>query len=163
MTGEGRAQTPEDKGRVKGEEYAMIDRRQLLTVGGLIGALVPEGEATASEMGQMSDRQASDLVSALKNISSAVGLVAAQQSFDPILPVRARQVDYLKANGKFPDFIDVSPDVWMAAYDWHVRLQQPLTIGRDAAGRYTLLLGFSTLVLRPDVAANFISAPYDNR
>jgi hypothetical protein len=141
----------------------MIDRRQLLTVGSLLGALVPEGESTASGMGQLSDRQSSDLLSALKNISSAIGQVAAQQSFDAILPVRARQVDYLKANSKFPDFIDVSADVWMAAYDWHVRLQQPLSIGRDAAGRYTLLLGFTALVLRPDVAANFISAPYDNR
>jgi hypothetical protein len=26
-----------------------------------------------------------------------------------------------------------------------------------------LLLGFTALVLRPDVAANFISTPYDNR
>ena len=141
----------------------MIDRRQLLTVGGLLGALAPSEEATASGMGQISDRQASDLVSALKNISSAIGQVAAQQSFDAILPVRARQVDYLKANSKFPDFIDVSADVWMAAYDWHVRLQQPLSLGRDATGRYTLLLGFTALVLRPDVAANFISTPYDSR
>jgi hypothetical protein len=141
----------------------MIDRRQLLTVGGLLGALAPAEEAAASGMGQISDRQASDLVSALKNISSAIGQVAAQQSFDAILPVRSRQVDYLKANSKFPDFIDVSADVWMAVYDWHVRLQQPLTIGRDGSGRYTLLLGFTLLVLRPDVAANFISTPYDNR
>jgi hypothetical protein len=141
----------------------MIDRRQLLTVGGLLGALAPEGEATASGIGQISDRQASDLLSAMKNISSAIGLVAAQQSFDAILPVRARQVDYLKANSKFPDFIDVSPDVWLAAYDWHVRLQQPLMLGRDAGGRYTLMLGFTALVLRPEVAPNFISAPYDNR
>ena len=141
----------------------MIDRRQLLTVGSLLGALTPAGETAASGVGQMSDRQASDLLSALKNISSAIGAVAAQQSFDAILPLRARQVDYLKANNKFPDFIDVSADVWMSAYDWHIRLQQPLTIGRDAAGRYTLLLGFTALVLRPDVAANFISVPYDNR
>jgi hypothetical protein len=147
------------------QEATMIDRRQLLTVGGLLGALAPAGEteATAFGVGQMSDRQASDLLSALKTISSAVGQVAAQQSFDAILPLRARQMDYLKANSKFPDFIDVSPDLWMAAYDWHVRLQQPLTIGRDPAGRYTLMLGFTALVLRPDVASNFISAPYDNR
>jgi len=141
----------------------MIDRRQLLTVGGLLGALVPAEETVAYGAGQLSDRQASDVLSALKNISSAIGAVAAQQSFDAILPLRARQMDYLKANGKFPDFIDVSADVWMSAYDWHVRLQQPLTLGRDASGRYTMLLGFTALVLRPDVAANFISVPYDNR
>jgi hypothetical protein len=141
----------------------MIDRRQLLTVGGLLGALAPAGEGTAYGAGQMSDRAAADVIGALQKISNALGVVAAHESFDAILPLRNRQVDYLKANGKFPDFIDVSADVWMSAYDWHVRLQQPLALGRDSTGRYTLLLGYTALVLRPDVAANFISAPYDNR
>jgi hypothetical protein len=141
----------------------MIDRRQLLTVGGLLGAIAPAGEGTAYGAGQMSDRAAADVIGALQKISSALSAVAAHESFDAILPLRNRQVDYLKANGKFPDFIDVSADVWMSAYDWHVRLQQPLTLGRDSTGRYTLLLGYTALVLRPDVAANFISPPYDNR
>jgi hypothetical protein len=141
----------------------MIDRRQLLTAGGLLSALAPAGEGTAYGAGQMSDRAAADVIGALQKISSALSAVAAHESFDAILPLRNRQVDYLKANGKFPDFIDVSADVWMSAYDWHVRLQQPLTLGRDSTGRYTLLLGYTALVLRPDVAANFISTPYDNR
>jgi hypothetical protein len=141
----------------------MIDRRQLLTVGGLLGAIAPAGEGTAYGAGQMSDRAAADVIGALQKISNALGAVAAHESFDAILPLRNRQVDYLKANGKFPDFIDVSADVWMSVYDWHVRLQQPLTLGRDSTGRYTLLLGYTALVLRPDVAANFISPPYDNR
>jgi hypothetical protein len=72
-------------------------------------------------------------------------------------------VDYLKSQGKFPDFIDVSADIWYAAHDWHVRLQQPLMLGRDATGRYTLMLGFTALVLRPDVVPNFIGTPYDAR
>jgi hypothetical protein len=141
----------------------MIDRRQLLTVGGLLGALAPAGETTASGVGQMSERAAADVVTALQKISSAITTVAAQASFDSIVPLRTRQTDYLRANGKFPDFIDVSVDVWMAAYDWHVRFQQPLTVGRDVTGRYTLMLGFTALVLRPDAASTFVSAPYDNR
>ena len=138
----------------------MIDRRQLLTVGGLLGALAPAGEETAYAEGQMSDRYVPDLLAGIKAISTAI---VAQQSFDAILPLRGRQVDYLKANSKFPDFIDVSADVWMAVYDWHIRLQQPLALGRDAAGRHTLMLGFTALVLRPDAVPNFISVPYDNR
>jgi hypothetical protein len=143
----------------------MIDRRQLLTAGGLLGALAPAGEGTATAFGagQMSDRQMGDVLAALTNISKAIETVAAHESFAAILPLRNRQVDYLKGNGKFPDFIDVSADVWMAAYDWHVRLLQPLTLGRDSTGRYTLMLGYTALVLRPDVAPNFISTPYDNR
>jgi len=88
----------------------MIDRRQVLTMGGVLGALVPgdapgdaPAEGVASGIAQMSD------------------------------------------------------------YDWHMRLQQPLVLGRDANGRYTMMLGFTALVLRQDAVANFIGIPYDNR
>ena len=48
-------------------------------------------------------------------------------------------------------------------HDWHVRLQQQVVFGRDAVGRYTLMLGFTALVLRPEAVLSFISTPYDNR
>ena len=140
---------------------AMIDRRQLLTVSGLLGALTPvSGEGAPTGAGQqVSAQSAQDIVSALRDIKQTM---SAESSFTEIQPLRSRQVDFLKARGKFPDFIDVSADVWYAVYDWHVRLQQPLMLGRDATGRYTLMLGFTALVLRPDVVPNFISAAYDN-
>ena len=139
----------------------MIDRRQLFTVGGLLGALGPAGgDDAAYGVGQLSPQAAQDLVNALKEIRMTI---AAGESFAEIIPVRSRQVDFLKAQGRFPDFIDVGTDVWFAVHDWHVRLQQPLVLGRDATGRYTLMLGFTALVLRPDVVAGFISSPYDNR
>jgi hypothetical protein len=100
-----------------------------------------------------------DIASALRDIKLTM---SAESSFAEILPLRSRQVDYLKARGKFPDFIDVGSDIWYAVHDWHVRLQQPLMFGRDAMGRYTLMLGFTALVLRPDVVPSFISAAYDN-
>lgn len=140
----------------------MIDRRQLFTVGGLLGVLGPAGDddAPAYGAGQLSPQAAQELVNALKEIRTTI---AAGESFAEILPVRSRQVDFLKSQGRFPDFIDVGADVWFAVHDWHVRFQQPLVLGRDATGRYTLMLGFTALVLRSDVVAGFISAPYDNR
>jgi hypothetical protein len=141
----------------------MIDRRELLTFAGVLGGLAAHpdnAEAAAVGNGQLTERNAQDIVTALKNITSALN---AAQSFDAIIPVRQRQVEYLKANTKFPDFIDVSADVWMAVYDWHVRMQQPIVLGRDPVGRYTMLLSFTQLVLRPDVTPNFISVPYDAR
>jgi len=36
----------------------------------------------------------------------------------------------------FPDFIETGLDVWMAAYDWHVKHGQPINVGRDLAGRW---------------------------
>jgi hypothetical protein len=141
----------------------MIDRRGLLALGGMLGGLAARGEgaeAVASGVGEMSDRTAQDIVNGLKAMTTAV---YAAQSFDAVNPIRTRQNDYLKATNKFPDFIDVGMDVWTAVNDWHVRMQQPLVLGRDVAGRYTMLLGFTQLVLRPDVTPNFVSVPYDAR
>jgi hypothetical protein len=141
----------------------MIDRRELLTLGGVLGGLASRGEnadAAAYGTGDVSDRSVQDVVNALRTITTAV---YAAQSFDAIGPVRAKQIDYLKATNKFPDFIDVGVDVWMTVHDWHIRLQQPLVLGRDVNGRYTMTLEFTQLVLRPDTTANFISTPYDNR
>jgi hypothetical protein len=80
-----------------------------------------------------------------------------------IAAVRDAQKTFLRANGKFPDFIDVGLDVWLAAHDWHVRWQQPLSLGRDAQGRYTVTLLGTTLVMRIDATANFVGIPYDGR
>jgi hypothetical protein len=141
----------------------MIDRRELLALGGMLGGLTARGdsaEAVASGVGEMTDRTAQDIVTALKAITAAM---YSAQSFDALIQLRGKQGDYLRAMNKFPDFIDVGFDVWMGVHDWHIRLQQPLVLGRDVAGRYTMMLGFTQLVLRPDYVANFISVPYDSR
>ena len=145
----------------------MIDRRQLLTMSGILGALAPagepgaRGESAAFGAGQSLSPQATqDIVNALKDIKSAI---AAGPSFAEIMTVRTRQMEFVKAQGKFPDFIDVGIDVWYAVHDWHIRLQQQLVFGRDTVGRYTLMLGFTALVLRPDSVASYISTPYDSR
>jgi len=141
----------------------MIDRRELLTLGGVLGGLAaaPEhGEAAALGAGQMTERNVQDLVSAIKGISA---LIAAQHSFAELGGVRKSLGDYLHANSKFPDFVEIGLDVWTAIHDWHIRLQQPLVQGRDKLGRYTMMLDFTVLVLRPDVVPNFIGVPYDQR
>jgi hypothetical protein len=140
----------------------MIDRRELLTLGGLLGlapADTPDGVAAGN--GQSLDARAlGALADELHNLRTAV---LQQYSFDAILPVRKSQQDYLKANGKFPDFIDLGIDVWTAIHDWHIRLQQPLVLGRDVNGRYTMMLGFTALVLRQDAVPTLIGIPYDQR
>jgi len=139
----------------------MIDRRQVLTLSGLLGALAPAGSPDEGVgTGQVADRQVQEIVSA---ISSLGNRIAQLQSFAEIGGVRKSQYDYLRANGKFPDFIDVGLDVWTGIYDWHVRMQQPLVLGRDASGHYTMMLAYTTLVLRQDAVPAYISIPYDNR
>ncbi len=139
----------------------MIDRRELLTLGGVLGALTPGGSPDKGvATGQVSDRQAQEIAGAIGGLTAAI---VAQFSFAPLVNVRKSQYDYLRANGKFPDFIDVGTDVWQGVHDWHIRLQQPLVLGRDVNGRYTLMLGFTALVLRQDAVPTLIGIPYDQR
>jgi hypothetical protein len=141
----------------------MIDRRELLTLGGVLGAIAPaatpaEGVAAAQ---QITERQGQDIVRALQDLNARV---ASSESFGEIAGVRAKQFEYLRGNGKFPDFIDVGETVWQGIYDWHVRMQQPITLSRDSGnGRYTMMFAFTAIVLRPDALPNFIGIPYDQR
>ena len=102
-----------------------------------------------------------EIVNALQDVRKAIE--APRGPFVEILPIRQKQLDYLRATNKFPDFIDVGLDVWFAVHDWHVKhLQQP-ALGRDSNGRYTITLMGTQLIMRPDLVPGFISAPYDNR
>jgi hypothetical protein len=152
----------------------MLARRRMLGTtlfGGLLGSAIPaalsgrsrtEAEGGPAEQStQMSDSQVTKIVDALKDVSRAIQ--APPGAFVEILPIRQKQMDYLKATNKFPDFIDVGLDVWFAVHDWHIRhLQQP-ALGRDANGRYTMSVMGTQLVMRPDLVPTFISAPYDSR
>ena len=113
-----------------------------------------------SDSEQMSDRAAQDIAGAVKDITAAI---RAQRSFDELSPVRQKQLEFLHGQGKFPDFIEVGSDVWLAVHDWHVRHLQPITLGRDATGRYTIILMNTVLILRHDAAPSFVGTPYDNR
>ncbi len=138
----------------------MIARRELLASTVLSGVLGRDRSEATPEP-QASDRAVDDIVKALKDLH---GTLAAQQSFADILPLRQRMIEFLRANAKFPDFIDVGVEVWFAVYDWHIRHLQEMKIGRDGSGRYTLAFQqTTTLVLRPDAERTFISIPYDNR
>jgi hypothetical protein len=152
----------------------MLARRRMLGTtlfGGLLGSAIPASVSarsrTAAEAGpdeqnnQSSERQLTEIADALKDLRKAIE--APQGAFVEILPIRQKQVDYLKATNKFPDFIDVGLDVWFAVHDWHIKhLQQP-ALGRDANGRYTMSVMGTQLVMRPDLVPTFVSAPYDSR
>jgi hypothetical protein len=152
----------------------MLSRRDLLS-GAVVGsriidqrveredvdgreASMPADHVFAPEAGQTSDRSGQDIVQALKDLRTAL---TAPRPFTEIQPVRNKQIDFLRAEGKFPDYIDVGVDVWFGVYDWHLRQLQPTTLGRDSSGRYTLTLMTTMLVLRMDADARFIGVPYD--
>jgi hypothetical protein len=75
--------------------------------------------------------------------------------------VRQQQRQWLRSTQKYPDFLDIGVDVWDNVYDWHVAHQQPLRMERAADGRYTMVFMFTTLVLRPEQAPDYVGFPFD--
>ena len=142
----------------------MLARRRMLGTtlfGGLLGATIPASGSRTEQNAQMSERQTMEIVDALKDIRKAIDVP--QGPFTEIAGVRQKQVDYLKATNKFPEFIDVGLDVWFAIHDWHIKHLQQIVFGRDGNGRYTITLMGTQVVMRPDLVPSFISLPYDSR
>ena len=143
----------------------MVNRRALINGTALGGALLavnaPASAALGSEaVADVSDRQMEDVVKAERSIGTEIGR---QSTFWEIAAVREPIRAFLRANLKFPDYLDVGTDVWQQVYDWHVRFQQPLTLGRTTDGRFTILLLATTIVMRPEQTPNYIGLPYDSR
>ncbi|HZR24736.1 MAG TPA: hypothetical protein VFA59_14175 [Vicinamibacterales bacterium] len=132
----------------------MIARRELLGTAMLSSVMSGGGTVDVTE------KQAGDMIAAIKDLKTALDN---QRLFNEITRVRERMVEFLRSQGKFPDFIEVGSDLWMDAYDWHVRHLQPLNVGRDLQGRYTLAFMATTLILRPESNPNFMGPAYDNR
>ena len=146
----------------------MIRRRNLLT-GGVVGSLlgVISGVADAEPLAQPAAAQQRAVDHGDELIAGAIAELQNelrnQRAFSEIAPVRDAQKQFLRANGKFPDYIEVGSDLWFAIHDWHIRWQQPMTLGRDALGRYTIALNQTAVIMRPESAPTFMSLPYDNR
>jgi len=144
----------------------MVHRRAVITgtvLGGALSALAAPGAVEAAG-GQADCRNSDRLIEEVARAVQAVrDQLAREQSFWELEAVRQQTRTFLRANGKFPDFLEVGSDVWQRVYDWHVRFQQPLSLGRTPDGRYTILLLATTLVMRPDMDPGFIGLPYDNR
>jgi hypothetical protein len=142
----------------------MVHRRAVITgaaLGGALSALAapaePAGGQTAA---QVSDRLVEDIGKAVRSVRDEI---ERQYTFWEIAAVREPLRTFLRANGKFPDLIEVGSDVWQQVYDWHVRFQQPIALGRTGEGRYTILLLATNVVMRTDMAATYIGVPYDSR
>jgi hypothetical protein len=142
----------------------MVHRRAVITgtvLGGALSALTMPAEAAGAQTAaQASDRLVEEIGKAVRSVRDEI---ERQYTFWEIAAVRDQLRTFLRANGKFPDFIEVGSDVWQQVYDWHVRFQQPIALGRTVEGRYTIVLLVTNVVMRPDMAAGFIGVGYDNR
>jgi hypothetical protein len=47
--------------------------------------------------------------------------------------------------------------------DWPIRHQQPLSVSRSVDARYIMAVGFTTLILRPELSDNYVGPGMDTR
>ena len=138
----------------------MIPRRSLLAFGGLLGVAPSDGAAAAAGEGDISDASVREVAQAIDRLRADN---VRYQNFAELGLLREQQKQFLRTHGKFPDFIEVGTDVWFTVYDWHVKHLQPMTLSRDKDGRYTIVLMFTTLIMRSDQMVSYIGPPFDNR
>lgn len=141
----------------------MMERRNLVGGGFLAGAaaLLADPAPAAAAAQRVDDNNSEAVASAIDELKV---LLQRQLAVSPELErIREQQRIFLKANQKFPDFIEVGIDVWEDLHDWHVRHRQPLAMSRTAEGRYVMTVMFTTLVLRPDQAGNYVGFAFDTR
>jgi hypothetical protein len=145
----------------------MMSRRSVFgapAIGGLLAALVPAAPAAAAAEPAQVEQAMEGVGRAVRELRDSIREDMRRQStFWELAPIRDATKNFLRAAGKFPDFLEVGTDVWHQVYDWHIRYQQPLNVGRNADGRYTLTLMGTILIMRVEVPPTYIGIPFDNR
>lgn len=140
----------------------MIERRTV--IGGAIATRVGALLAPAAPQSSSSDRNDDKIATAIDDLRRSL-----ERQSDPtelgesayISRVRQAQRMHLAATQRYPAYLEVGMDVWEHVYDWHVKQRQPLDARRLPDGRYALAFMFTTLLLRPDQAGDFVGPPYD--
>jgi hypothetical protein len=139
----------------------MVERRNVVG-GGLaagLAALVTGAEADVAAAPQRDDnsREVSLELRELRQMIES----NFSRPWTIIARIREQQRIWLRANHKYPDFIEVGADVWDALYDWHVRFQQPISMTRSADGRYVMSFMFTTFILRPEQGVDYVGPGFD--
>jgi hypothetical protein len=133
------------------------------------GAAATAGVVHVAEAGPVPQAEEREVVAALGRIETQLRRLAEPlercEAFTCRVTdrIRENQKQFFKVNSKFPDFLDVGVDVWESTYDWHLRTGQTPSVGRLPDGRVGMTFMLTTLVVRPDVANDFIGLGYDTR
>jgi len=143
----------------------MVARREIVggTLFASLAALLVPKPAGAAE--QRAGDEAG-VAAAVDRLREAIEQQAGACTLGPchaVASIRQQQKTFMKANRKYPDYIDAGIDAWETVYDWHVKNQQDVKATRLPDGRYGLLFMFTTIVLREDQTPNFIGWGYDAR
>jgi hypothetical protein len=139
-----------------------MDRRHLVSGGllaGLAGAFgFPSAAAGAQQRREEGDERTAAAIDELRKVVDRGFQVSPE-----LARIREQQRIFMRANQKFPDYIEVGIGVWESVYDWHVRHQRPVLVGRTTDGRYTMTVMETLLLLRPEQAETFVGFGFDAR
>ena len=135
--------------------------RRALINGTLFSGFAALGTAAQGRGSAQSGADEGLVAKAIEELNSTVRNVA--ETSPELARIRQQQRIFLKANHKFPEFIEVGIGVWESVFDWHIRHQQPLAVSVNADGRYTMPVAFSTLILRPEFSENYVGVGMDSR
>lgn len=146
----------------------MLSRREVVT-GAFLGtaAAAAPASADAAEVQSVDPRDIKQMSTNISQVARDVNRL--RQDAWPgtagqlIADVRSRFEQFLRTNGRFPQYLDVGLGVYQDVYDWHVRFGQPLTSGRTPEGRYAIVFQYTQLILRPESEPGYIGLPYDER
>lgn len=143
----------------------MVTRRTLLTTGMTATALGAQPGESRGQGGD-GDPRLAGVVDGLRGVLAELRTMnrgAFTGDFPAGAKLREAMVPFLRAQQKYPDFVDVGYDVFHQVYDWHVRNHLEMSVGRGADGRYGIVFQFTRVMLRTDVTPDFIGVPYDAR
>ncbi len=142
----------------------MVERRDVIGGGRAAGLAVLFGD-DAVQGAQTTQRTVATDEDAMtaKAVDALRVMLEHRHESQDITQIRSQQRTFLKANQKFPDFIDIGIDVWERLHDWHIKNRQPLTVLRTNEGHYGMVFMATTLLLRPEQTAGYMSWGYDVR
>ena len=138
----------------------MVERRNVVGGGlaaGIAALVAPAGTEAASAQREGNDTLVAEAVDGVRRAIENANTMAWRR----VNQVREQQRIWMRANHRYPDFIEIGMDIWDALYDWHVRYQQPISMTRTTDGRYVMSFMFTTLILRPDATPDYIGPPFD--
>ena len=144
------------------ERRAIVGGSLLAGLSTLIATADVEAASSANAAAAATDLEGvSDSIDQLRRTVERQFANVYTDKWQGVARIRQQQHTWMRSTQKYPDFIEVGVDVWDNIYDWHVVHQQPITMTRTSDGRYTLVFMYTTLLLRPDQAPDFVGYAFD--
>ncbi len=133
-----------------------IERRAAVLGLGAVAAAVGAVAVEAAQRTSTAAPTDARLLEAVEEVTRHVRAARAQEDPAVIRTIREAQTAFLRANQRFPAFIEVGVSVWEQMWDWHVHTGQQPVIGQVSDGRYGMTVFLTTLVLHPGATPAYV-------